>query len=60
MKRESLIHWVNAGFTLGTISIDADVLLKIAAFLFVTLPLGYVQWVSAIEKWKARQRNARN
>lgn len=55
-------HWGNAGFTLGTITLDADFMLKLAAFLIVTVPLGYVQWVSAVEKWEERKkkRNGRS
>lgn len=49
-------HLFNPGFTFLAITINADFMLKVAAFLFVTLPLGYVQWVNAVEKWKERRR----
>lgn len=50
-----IIHWANSGCTIATLSFDFDTALKIAVFAFVTIPLGYVQWVSAVEKWKERR-----
>lgn len=52
--------WINAPFTLGVIALDADMALKIAAFLFVTLPLGVVQWWNLRDKFEERRarRNA--
>jgi hypothetical protein len=55
-RAAKLAHWFNTGFTVATISLDPELMLKVGAFLFVTLPLGYVQWVSAVEKWKERSR----
>lgn len=50
-----LIHWANAGFTLGTITFDLDTALKIAAFLIVTVPLGAVQWWNFIDRYRERR-----
>jgi hypothetical protein len=52
------IHWINASFTIGTITFDLDVALKILAFLFVTVPLGVIQWWNFLDRYHARKNNA--
>lgn len=51
----NFVHWANAGFTIGTITFDFDFLLKIAALLLVTVPLGAIQWWNLYDKWKERR-----
>lgn len=53
-------HWANAAFTLGVAVLTPEDLLKIAAFLFVTLPLGIVQWWSLLDKWRKRYGKGRH
>ena len=47
--------WVNPPFTTAVLVIDADLAFKIAAFVFVTLPLGVIQWWKLSDEWKARR-----
>lgn len=48
-------NWLNPSFTLAAFTLDIEFILKVAAFLFVTLPLGVIQWWSLVDKWKARR-----
>jgi hypothetical protein len=50
-----IVHWANTGFTLGAITLDLDTLLKIAAFLTVTVPLAAIQWWNLIDRYRERQ-----
>lgn len=54
-KLVAATHWLNAGFTLGNFTLDTDLTIKVLAFLFVTVPLGIVQWWNLVEKWKERR-----
>ena len=48
-------NWFNAPFTIATITLDFDAKLKLLAFLFVTVPLGVIQWWNLVDKYRARQ-----
>lgn len=54
-KLVSAIHWLNPGFTLGTFLLSHDTALKLLAFLFVTVPLGVVQWWNLLDRIKERR-----
>jgi hypothetical protein len=57
---DKFVHWANTGFTLGTITFNFDITVKILAFLFVTLPLGVTQWLALSDRLKQRrQANAK-
>lgn len=51
----TLVHWVNVPVTVGNITINPDATLKVLAFLFVTVPLGIIQWWSLYDKLKERR-----
>lgn len=53
LKDRLELHWLNAGCTLGAVWLPEDSL-KVAAFLFVTLPLGIIQWWSLLDMWHKR------
>lgn len=48
-------HWLNLGFTTGNIILNHETILKIAGFLFVTVPLGVVQWWNLLDRFKERR-----
>lgn len=48
-------HWLNLGFTGSNLLLNHDLLLKTLAFLFVTVPLGVVQWWNLLDKWRERR-----
>lgn len=54
---DKLVHWTNTGFTLGTITFNFDLTVKILAFLFVTLPLGITQWLALSDRLKKRRED---
>lgn len=56
-KAHDWVHWFNAAFTIGSITFDFDFALKVLAFLFVTLPLGIVQWGHAMKFLRERRKN---
>lgn len=48
-------NWLNPTFTVGTFTLNHDLTIKVLAFLFVTVPLGIVQWWSLYDKWQERR-----
>jgi hypothetical protein len=60
-RSDAFINWGNATFT-GVIAfgINHDTFIEVCAFMFVTLPLGYLQWTAAIAKWRERQAKKQN
>lgn len=52
----STVNWVNPLFTGFTLfNLDLDLTLKVLAFLFVTLPLGIIQWANLVKFLKERR-----
>jgi L-ribulose-5-phosphate 3-epimerase UlaE len=54
-KAGNLANWTNPVFTGLALTIDFDLTIKVLAFLFVTLPLGIVQWGHAVKFLKERR-----
>lgn len=54
-KAASIIQWGNPVFTGFAITADLDLAIKVLAFLFVTVPLGIVQWGNAVKYLKERR-----
>lgn len=54
-KAASAVQWFNPFFTGFALTVDIDLTIKVLAFLFVTLPLGIVQWGNAVKFLKERR-----
>lgn len=63
-KLATAVNWLNPLFTgLAFFKLDLDLTLKVLAFLFVTLPLGIVQWghaVKFLKERRAKKNDSRN
>lgn len=54
-KFVDLSHWINPSVTIAALTLSHEDWLKLLAFLFVTVPLGVVQWWSLVDRVKERR-----